>query len=140
MKFFEFINLINDQNALITYLTEHGILKNSVNCQRCGRQMTVQNRNNSIDGQTFRCSNCKSRKSIRAGSFIEDVRLPLQKIASMVYLLNIEILYKHIAEILEINEKTVIDFATRTRKEKAKYLVQNARRLGGPGIRVQVNL
>ena len=63
------------------------------------------------DGRAFRCSKCKSEKSIRVGSFLVDCRLALDIFASLVYLLQTDMSFKFIAELLDLRADTVGDYA-----------------------------
>jgi transposase-like protein len=138
MKFFDFVDLIRDTETVVNYLREKGALQSRRTCENCGRAMTVQKLTRAIDGLCFRCPKCKSQRSIRSSSFIETLKLPLPTIAAMIYFLNLETLAKHIAEILDLDEHTVLDFAAMMREEKGKYLLATGEMLGGDGIRVQV--
>ena len=93
----------------------------------------------SLDGMCFRCTKCKAQKSIRAQSFLMDCKLSLPVFASMVYLLQTEMLLKYIAEILDINPHTVTDYANLLREEYGRDLIRDGRMLGGPERRVQID-
>lgn len=138
MKSFVFVDLIRDTETIVNYLVQRGALQSTKTCEICGRTMAIQKLTRAINGLCFRCSKCKSQRSIRSNSFIETLRLPLKTIVAMIYFLNLEMLAKHIAEILDLDDHTVLDFAAMMREEKGKHLVATGERLGGDGIRVQV--
>jgi hypothetical protein len=55
-----------------------------------------------------------------------------------VYLLQLEIPFEFIIEVLDIDPRTVTDYANLILEEYSRDLIDNGRLLGGPGIRVQV--
>jgi hypothetical protein len=63
----------------------------------------------------------------------------LKAFAVIVYLLNLEVLHKHIAKVLCISENAVTDYASLIREQCGRYLIDQYERLRGPGIRVQVS-
>ena len=136
MKFFDFCKLISDDKALVNYLQVQGILKNSFICGKCSWVMSIQS---TIDGCCFRCSKCKSKKSTRSGSFLENFKIPLRTFASIVYLLHIEVLLKNIAEILDISEDTIQDCANLIREQCGKFLIDTGGMLGGADVVVQID-
>ena len=139
MKFFKFIELIQSKENIIQYLIDQKVIKSSLECNNCRKTMCMQDYTDSIDGKCFRCTKCKSRKSIRTNTFIESFKQPLSTIACMIYFMHLEILQKHIAEILDIDPKTVMDFQAIMREEMGKFLFDHGEMLGGDGIIVQVD-
>jgi hypothetical protein len=71
---------------------------------------------------------------------LERIKISLREFAAILFFLNAEVHLKHIAEMLELSEKTVIDYAHLIREQYGKYLLDNGSKLGGPGIRVQVRV
>jgi transposase-like protein len=139
MNFLGFCNLISSQEKVVEFLRDKGVLRKTTNCDRCHRSMTNQVRTRAIDGIVYRCPNCKCEKSIRIGSFLSDCRLALDVFASLVYLLQTEMPFKFIAEILNLQPNTVTDYANLLREEYSKDLIERGRKLGGPGRIVQVD-
>lgn len=140
MKFLRFCKLVCNTSELIEYLREEGVLRRTINCDRCDMCMTTNKYSQWLDGICFRCSACRTRKSIRCASFLVDCRISLQNFASMLFLLNAEVPYKCIAETLELEDDTVTNYANLIREERGKYLIDHGEMLGGPGRRVQVGL
>jgi hypothetical protein len=66
--------------------------------------------------------------------------MPLPTFAVVVFLLQAETLLKHIAELLDLSERAVIDCANLVREQFGKYLIDHGERLGGDGVVVQVLL
>jgi transposase-like protein len=139
MKFFEFCSLVSSDVKVLQYLQDQALLKKSINCERCGLKMVSQYCGRALDGVCFRCTGCKSKRSIRSGSFLENSKLSLRVFVSIVFFLQTETLLKHIAEILELSVPTVIDYANLIREQYGKFLLQKGEKLGGIGVRVQVS-
>ena len=57
-----------------------------------------------------------------------------------MYLLNADVLLKHIAFMLDLHENTIVNYANLIREERGRDLMEHGEMLGGPGARVQVNL
>lgn len=139
MKFLQFCKMVTSQDTVLEFLRECGVLRRFVQCNICGRQMSTQKRERARDGIAFRCTKCKSEKSIRIGSFLVDCRLALDEFASLVYLLQTETPYKYIAEILDLQDETVGNYANLLREEYGKDLIENGHMLGGAGRIVQID-
>jgi hypothetical protein len=140
MKFFEFCRLVLDQEELVNYMQRRGVLKRTMPCDKCHGVMSVQRLERAVDGVCFRCARCKTTRSIRSGSFLEYFKMPLPTFAVVVFLLQAETLLKHIAELLDLSERAVIDCANLVREQFGKYLIDHGERLGGDGVVVQVLL
>lgn len=138
MKFFDFCTIVTKSAEVLEYLRHNGVLLETMQCVKCDKAMSTQIHGRSPDGFSFRCCSCKSRKSVRHHSFLADCRISLAKFASLIYLLNAELLLKNIAELLELDDDTVISYANLIREERGRDLIQHGRMLGGEGRRVQV--
>jgi transposase-like protein len=138
MKFFDFCALISSNECLVAYMQSKNVIASNFNCNRCNLHMNLQKHVNSIDGVCFRCTKCKSRRSVRAGTFMEKSKLSLKVFAAILYFHHTEILQKHIAELLDISLVTLVDYSNFIREQCSKLLNSVDDQLGGPGIRVQV--
>ena len=139
MLFLDFCATVSAPERLLDYLRNMGVLHRTVICGKCTREMAIQCFSTSCDGCRFRCSRCKATKSIRTGSFMAECRLSLQKFSSIVYLLQAEVPFKFIAELLDIHPNTVTDYANLIRENYGRDLVENGALLGGQGKIVQVD-
>jgi transposase-like protein len=138
MLFLEFAALINDERRVLQYLRDKGVLRSRMDCPKCGRRMNEQSAARSSDGIAFRCARCKVKRSIRSGSFFVNSRLPLKTLASILYLLSLDVLQKTIAEIIGVQRRIVSDFANLLRERYGAVLLQDVSKLGGIGTIVQV--
>ena len=69
-----------------TYLRYHQLLATQKNCSRCGISMREGSREDISDKTSWWCPQCKTRKSIRDGSFFAKSRLTLQKWLLILYM------------------------------------------------------
>ena len=138
MLFFDFIERISTTSSAVRYLREKGALASSQLCEKCDMSMPEQVYELALDGTVFRCSKCKARKSIRAGSFFREFKLELKIITSLLYLMLLEVPHKKIAEVLGLSKNVVTDFGNLMREEYSKKLCGMDEKLGGPGVVVQV--
>lgn len=139
MDFLSFCSLVSSPSGVLEYLRAQGVLRSTVPCQKCGREMNTQTYSGCGEGCKFRCSKCKTQRSIRFGSFLADCRLSLQRFMSLVYMLQLEVPYKFIAEALQLEADTVTNYANLLREEYGRDLLQNGHMLGGLGHTVQVD-
>jgi transposase-like protein len=140
MHFFDFVQKISSLDALISYLQDNGLIRRNINCEACDmKPMNFQKLESAIDKGVFRCSRCKRKKSLRAGSFFEKSKLDLRTVASIVYFLCADIKQETIASMLNLNRKTVMEFASLLREEYSKFFVSHDSQLGGEGVVVQID-
>lgn len=71
-------------DGIITYLQGKNILASTKTCT-CGVQMNLGTRRDISDGKIFRCSTCKTTKSLRHGSFIDKSNIPFKKWMVLIY-------------------------------------------------------
>ena len=69
----------------IQFLQQKMLLAANMTWCNCNTQMIIGNRSDISDGCVFRCRSCKTTKSLRAGSFFDKSKLPLQKWLILVY-------------------------------------------------------
>ena len=107
---------------------------------RCAVPMVLRSRSDVTDGESWWCSRCKGRKSIREGSFFSKSRLTLQKWLILMYMWAREYPVKDAAEEAEVQEKTAIDVYQWLREVCSTRLITDGPIvLGGPGSTVQID-
>lgn len=67
--------IIADEEKTIQYLREKGLLQKYEVCPHCGEKNVGQVRRHKL-----KCYNCRKEWSIRKGSILEGLRLPLDKV------------------------------------------------------------
>ena len=65
--------------GIIDNMRTHHLLAVQQNCSRCAVAMRERPRADVSDGASWWCPRCKTRKSIRSGSFFEKSHITLQK-------------------------------------------------------------
>ena len=90
MNHFEILTLIHSCHAVFTFLVDRGLLAARRRCS-CGNEMVLRS-DNSDDGYHWECpvNHCRKRRSIRAGSFFEDSKIPLHRWLYIIWLWSIE--------------------------------------------------
>ena len=61
--------IIGTTDNLVNYLQQRQLLADNQTCTNCGIPMNLRKKANLSDGQNFRCSTCKTTKSLRVGNF-----------------------------------------------------------------------
>ena len=141
MLIFELAEIIISRERIISFLSERGLIKNTILCSQCPtRTMAMQNSSREKNGKIFRCSNCKSTKSIRTNTIFKKSKLDLKIIVSIIYLSSADVLQKTMSEMVGISEKTVSEFTNIIREEYSASFNRQDERLGGTGVYVQVIL
>ena len=86
MNHHELLTLIQSCQAILTFLVNRCLLAARRRCS-CGNQMVLRD-DKSDDGCHWECpvNKCRKRRSIRAGSFFEDSKLPLSHCLYIIFL------------------------------------------------------
>jgi len=104
-----------------------------------GTPMRERPRRDVSDGCRWWCPTCKTRKSVRQGSFFAKSRISLQKWLLLMYLWAREYPVTDAKEEAEVDKHTAIDIYQWFREVCSTKLIQNRVVLGGPGIIVQID-
>ena len=87
----------------------------------------------------WKCSRCKTSKSIRLNSWFSRSHLSLQDILELTFLWSEELPIKIVSKWMGISKKTVIDWYNFCRDVCAEYLNSRNEKIGGPGKVVQID-
>jgi transposase-like protein/IS1 family transposase len=139
MKLHALAEFLVDPEKTRTYLRARGLLMNNFQCPSCHTPMSEQGYARSIDKVAFKCNQCSRRTSIRDGSIFAGSHLSLAKLLGIFYLTSLETLQKNIAETLEIDHKTIIDWQQRIRDVYTRKLLRDPITLGGTGVIVEID-
>lgn len=102
--------------------------------------MVERRRSDVSDNVSWWCPHCKSRKSIRDGSFFAKSRLTLQKWLVLMYFWAREYPVGDAAEEAQVQQKTAIDVYQWLREVCSTRLITSGPVvLGGPGAVVQID-
>jgi transposase-like protein len=125
--------LSSDSSVIITHLQQHGVLHKSINCKKCGQKMMMGVHSRRVDGYSWVCTSCKCRKSIRTASYFEKSMLPLSTIFMVLYcyLKFDKMLQRDIADICDVSETTLVNWANFIRETISHHYLLNPQVLGG---------
>ncbi|CAR98867.1 Protein CBG26371 [Caenorhabditis briggsae] len=100
-----------DEKSAANLLFNEGLIKNNVNCSKCGNPMQLRSRAN---GYEWRCRSSKSKdcssESIRHGSFFARTKLTLLQAIKVIVLWKQKNSAKQISKEVGISEQTVCDW------------------------------
>lgn len=139
MHFFDFFQAKLSQKELISYFQEKGVLKKNSQCTNCSIGMNLQQFTDSVDGYIFRCPQCKKKISLRSGTFLEKSKVSLAEFSAILFFHHLDVLQKDIAEILGLSTNTITDYSNIIREQCSNVLISEDEKLGGEGVRVQVD-
>ena len=133
----DIIILAQSCDDVIHWMRKFGLLARGMRC-RCGTEMYETQSTHYQDGYEWRCSPCRSKCSIRYGSFFTPSKLPLPLIFKFLYywtedLQSHAFLEKH----LGWSPNTVVDWKNSMRDICLQEILINPQPLGGPGEKSQ---
>ena len=105
----------------------------------CGIQMDERPRRDVSDGYSWRCRQCKTRKSIREGSFFSKSKLSLQKWLLLIHLWSTDCPVTSAMEQTATDSRTAVDIYQWLREVCSTKLQQTPIILGGQGRIVQID-
>lgn len=111
MKLFEFLHEFGDSQTIVQAMQEKGLLRDNCICGVCGESMKVR-KTDKRDGIMFECMKrtCRKNRSIRAGSFFENVRLSLCDSMLLLHLWSKGYSEKLICDDFSFSKQTVVDW------------------------------
>ena len=121
---------------LVNYLQQRELLADRQTCTNCTLPMTLRQKADISDGLIFRCSICKTTKSLRAGSFF---KLTLQKWMVLIYWWVRDYPVSDAAEEAKVGRDTAINVYQWLREVCTTKLLTVPVQLGGPGKVVQID-
>ena len=101
--------------------------------------MKKARRSDVSDGECWRCTQCKGRKSIRDGSFFAKSHITLQKWMILMFWWSREYSVTDAARDAEVDEGTAIDVYRWLREVCSTTLLNTPIVLGGPGVVVEID-
>ena len=125
-----------DVETTATFLKDKGLIFEGIKCEDCQVWMTeVKDSSRVADGYGWRCSRCRTKKSIRTGSFFETSKVALATLLRIMYLFCLDVPVKTTCELMhgDISKPTIIDWFNFCRDICTGYLFRHPVRLGGAG-------
>jgi hypothetical protein len=139
MRFLDFAALLRDKASMTAFLREKGLLLREHACSSCMGTMREQALTISPDGSAFRCTSCKTRKSIRSGSVFDHMNISLEILISLVFLMSLEVSQVNLCETLGLSNSTVIFWQSEIRNAYSRHLIMIDGPLGGQGSIVEID-
>ena len=108
MNHHELLTLVQSCQAILTFLVNCGLLAARCRCS-CGNQMVLRD-DKSDDGYHWECpvNQCRKQRSIRAGSFFGDSKIPLLHWLYLIFLWLIDKSNKKVSLLTRLSLRTVI--------------------------------
>ena len=126
--------------GIIQYMRNHHLLATQQNCGRCNVPMRERPRSDVSDGVSWWCPSCKTRKSIRNGSFFQKSHITLQKWLLLLHLWSREYPVTCVAEDhVGIDSNTACDVYQWLREVCSTKLLGTPIVLGGQSTVVQID-
>ena len=106
----------------------------------CGNQMVLRD-DKSDDGYHWECpvNQCRKRRSIRAGSFFEDSKIPLWHWLYIIFLWSIDESNKKVSLLTGLSLRTVITALQRFRDIYSLKILHGNLKLGGQGKTIEID-
>lgn len=125
------VKLHGTKLEVIQFVAKLGLLRNSVVCD-CGKAMSLVKYASCSDGFRWSCTrSCTSTRSIRAGSFFEDSRLPLITVIILVSTWCSEAPIADTEWQEEVSRPTIVDWYNFFREVCEDWLLTNPQKIGG---------
>ena len=133
MNHHELLTLFQSCQAILTFLVNRGLLA-------CGNQMVLRD-NKSDDGYHWECpvNQCRKRRSIRAGTFFEDSKIPLSHWLYIIFLWSIDESNKKVSLLTGLSLRTVITALQRLRDICSLKILHGNLKLGGRGKTIEID-
>ena len=125
--------------AIVAYFRRYNLLAVNKTCCRCNIAMREASRRDVSDGICWWCPQCKTRKSIREGSFFSKSRLTLQKWLLMIHFWAWQYPVTDTFQQIQIGKMNAVDIYRWLREVCSTKLISTPIILGGPGIIVEID-
>ena len=126
------------KDSVIQYLQNKQLLRPTMNCD-CGRVMSLQRHTRILDGYVYRCTKCKTTKSVKHGRFFGKAAITLAQIMQLALLWTLETPVTAVPQLIGVSEKTSIQWFNYCRDVCSFKMVGLNQMLGGVGRIVQIN-
>ena len=136
----ELLTLIQSCQTIFAFLVDRGLLAAKRDCT-CGNEMVLRERPNSEDGYHWECPVrcCRKRRSIRAGSFFEDSKIPLEQWLFIIFLWSMNESSNTVSQLTGLSLRTVITALQKLRDICSLKIMHGDIKLGGRGKTVEID-
>lgn len=123
---------ISNIGDCMRWLATRGLLKNSVVCNNCQIDCTLNAYNGGIDMKRWKCPQCNTRLSVRSGSFFSKSHIELHKIVLIIYFWARKYQQIEVGHELRLDtHHTTVDWYNFLREVCETCLINNAQEIGG---------
>ena len=140
-----FISVFNDHAMAIESLKDIGLIRRTMQCSCCGRDMVWSQRSDSSDGFRWRCqrrvagARCNRSTAIRHDSWFQRSNLTLQEIMLLTYDIVCREPATNIKNEYCFSSHTVADWGMFCRETMLVYLEGCSVKIGGPNKTVEID-
>jgi hypothetical protein len=133
-----FFSLFHDHAMAIEFLKDIGLIRRTMQCNSCGRDMTWSQRPDGNDGVRWRCQRrvagamCNRSTSIRHGSWFQRSKLTLLEIILLTYDIVCREPATNIQKEFCFSSHTTADWGMFCRKTMLVFLEGCSVKIGGP--------
>ena len=125
----------------ICFLQNLGLIPKERLCQKCNTMIGLK-KDNVLDGYSFKCNTCRTRLSIRGGTFFEGSKLLLWQIFLLMYLdvFDIQMSYSMLMKQLQIGSReTIVNWKNYVKEIYIEYFNLHRVTVGGINVIVQID-
>ena len=129
-----------DEKSALEFLQQRAVIRQTPpNCSACGKLMTLV-KSGKGDERIFRCKTHKGNKlSLKKNSFCEDSSLKFTQIVELLCLWSFKIPVCSVIALTDLSNITVMRWYSFFKKICSHHLNNNPRKIGGPGVVVEVD-
>ena len=140
MEHNELLALLQSFHSIFAFFVNFGLIAHERTCG-CGNAMLLKERQNVCDGLIWECPlrSCRKRRSIRAGSFFENSKIPLGQWLYIIFLWSIDISNKQISLLTGISLRTAVTTLEAIRRICSLKILNGNVKLGGRGKTVEID-
>ena len=131
--------LCRDAEGILRWLAQYGLIHNSLHCDRCDIDMSLQSREGAFDGYCWACRHCKRRRSVTCDSFFAGAHLSLIQLVDCIYWWSRQVKQSDACVESGVCVKAMIDWQNFIRDVCCQYLLDHPVQMGGPGRTVKVD-
>ena len=127
MDIFDFSRYVTAGNdAMVADFQQRGLLRQTFQCQPCGRPYSQVRWKGSLLGYQLRCPDCRAKLSLSKDSFFEGMRMPLEKAYGLMYIWTYETPVNKAVDHLSASSATVVQWYQYFRKRGRSHYSKGA--------------
>ncbi|CAF1073400.1 unnamed protein product [Brachionus calyciflorus] len=128
-----------NQADILEWLKFKGVFPSTKNCSKCGKSMKLIQRNDSIDGFSWRCTTDSKRCSLRDGTYLQNSRIDVKTFLKIVYFWAFQIRQVDQVSMISVDRHTIITYQQKLRHLAISSFDIESIKLGGEGKVVEID-